>query len=62
MKAMKGIIDRGMRSTPGLQQFPNLPGFVWKTTQTRLGGKSCFSHKSSLFSALVGIATFEIYG
>ena len=25
-------------------KFQNLQGFVWKTTQTWLGGKSCFSH------------------
>ena len=45
MKAIKGIIHRGMRSIPGLQPFHNLLGFVWKTTQTWLGGKHCFSKK-----------------
>ena len=34
MKAIKDIIHRGMRSIPGLQQFHDLPGSVWKTTQT----------------------------
>ena len=27
--------------------FQNLPGFVWKTTQAWLCGKSCFSHTNS---------------